>query len=47
MTTIQTVLGLATTWDLELDQLDVKMTFLHGDIDEELYMEQSKGFTQP
>lgn len=46
MNTIRVVLGLATVWDLELDQLDVKTTFLHGDVDEELYIEQPKGFKQ-
>ena len=44
MTTIQVVLGLVAIWDLELEKLDVKMTFLHGDINEELYM--AKGFVQ-
>ena len=46
MTTIRAVLGLVAIWDLELEQLDVKMTFLHGDINEELYMEQPEGFVQ-
>jgi ATP-binding cassette subfamily B (MDR/TAP) protein 1 len=44
MQTIRLVLGMAATWDLELEKLDVKTTFLHGDIDEELYMEQPEGF---
>ena len=44
MQTIRLVLGMATAWDLELEQLDVKTTFLHGDIEEELYMEQPDGF---
>lgn len=39
MTTIRTVLGLAIAWDLQLEQLDVKTAFLHGDVEEELYME--------
>ena len=30
--------------NLELGQLDVKTTFLHGDLDEEIFMEQPEGF---
>lgn len=46
MTTIQIVLGVAAVWDLELEQLDVKTAFLHGDVEEELYMEQPQGFVK-
>ena len=30
--------------DLELHQMDVKTTFLNGDLEEEIYMDQSVGF---
>lgn len=44
MSSIRVVLGLAATMNLELEQLDVKTAFLHGDLDEEIYMEQPEGF---
>jgi len=36
--------ALATQCDYELDQLDVKTAFLHGDLEEEIYMTQQLGF---
>ncbi|KAL6327669.1 hypothetical protein AAG906_022232 [Vitis piasezkii] len=38
------VQGKAAHKDLELDQLDVKTTFLHGELDELIYMQPLKGF---
>ncbi|KAL0364111.1 UNVERIFIED_CONTAM: Retrovirus-related Pol polyprotein from transposon TNT 1-94 [Sesamum angustifolium] len=32
---------------LALEQMDAKITFLHGDLEEQTYMEQPNGFTQP
>ena len=43
---IRIVLALVSLLDLELQQLDVKTAFLHGDFDEEIYMEQPEGFVQ-
>ena len=37
-------LGLATRLNLEVEQLDVKTAFLHGDLEEEIYMQQPEGF---
>ena len=44
MTSIRTILTLMATKDFHLEQLDVKTTFLHGDLDEEIYMAQPQGF---
>ena len=44
MTTILAILGLVAAYDLELEQLDVKMTFFHGDLNQEIYMMQPEGF---
>ena len=30
--------------DLELEQMDVTIAFLHGSLEEDLYVEQPKGF---
>ncbi|KAL9249238.1 Retrovirus-related Pol polyprotein from transposon TNT 1-94-like protein [Drosera capensis] len=44
MTSIRAVLGLVAGLDLELELLDVKTAFLHGDLEEEIYMVQPEGF---
>ncbi|CAL9003905.1 unnamed protein product [Prunus brigantina] len=44
MSSIRVVLGLAASLSLEMEQLDVKTTFLHGDLEEEIYMKQPEGF---
>ena len=44
MPSIRVVLGLTTSLDLEIEQMDVKTVFLHGDLDKEIYMEQAEGF---
>ena len=44
MCSIRVILGLVASMNLELEQLDVKTTFLYGDLDEEIFMEQPKGF---
>ena len=45
MTTLRLLLGVVAIEDLELEQLDVKTTFLHGDLDEDIYMSQPVGFS--
>jgi hypothetical protein len=44
MSSIRVVLSLAASLDLEIEQMDVKTAFLHGDLEEEIYMEQPEGF---
>ena len=44
MSSIRVILRLVASLDLELEQMDVKTSFLHGDLDEEIYMVQPKGF---
>ena len=43
-TSIRFLSSLVATFDLEVEQMDVKTTFLHGDLDEEIYMKQLEGF---
>jgi hypothetical protein len=45
MSSIRVVLSLAASLDLEIEQMDVKTAFLHGDLEEEIYMEQPKDFS--
>jgi hypothetical protein len=44
LTTIRVLLSLAASHGLFVHQMDVKTTFLNGELDEEIYMEQSVGF---
>ncbi|GMP36216.1 hypothetical protein CsSME_00008418 [Camellia sinensis var. sinensis] len=43
-TSIRILLALVAQFDLELAQLDVKTAFLHGDLEDEIYMSQPDGF---
>ena len=45
LTSIRFLLSLYTTFDLEVEKMHVKTKFLHGDIDDEIYMKQPEGFT--
>jgi hypothetical protein len=46
MNSIRLVLALATSHKWEVHQMDVKSAFLHGDLKEEIYMEQPPGYVQ-
>jgi len=43
---IRIILGLINQYDLELEQLDVKIVFLHGNLKETIYMNQPEGFEE-
>ncbi|GJT77290.1 zinc finger, CCHC-type containing protein [Tanacetum coccineum] len=47
ITTIRLLLALAAIHNLVIHQIDVKTTFLNGDLDEEVYMKQLEGFIMP
>ncbi|GKB70377.1 retrovirus-related pol polyprotein from transposon TNT 1-94, partial [Tanacetum coccineum] len=44
MTTIRLVLSIIAAENLHLEQSNVKTAFLHGDLDEDIYMTQPEGF---
>jgi hypothetical protein len=46
MNSIRLVQALAASHKWEVHQMDVKSTFLHGDLQEEIYMEQPPGYVQ-
>ncbi|GJY31823.1 retrotransposon protein, putative, ty1-copia subclass [Tanacetum coccineum] len=45
-TSIRVILALTACKDYELEQLDVKTAFLHGNLEEVIYMRQSSGYEQ-
>eukprot|EP00253_Pinus_taeda_P004939 PITA_04939 len=41
---IRLLLSVVAAFDFEVEQMDVKTTFLHEDLEEEIYMKQPEGF---
>eukprot|EP00253_Pinus_taeda_P014841 PITA_14841 len=41
---IRLLLSVFVAFDFEVEHMDVKTTFLHGDLEEEIYMKQPEGF---
>jgi hypothetical protein len=44
ISSIRTLIYLASIYNLKIHQMDVKIIFLNSYLDEEIYMEQSEGF---
>ena len=44
VTSIRLLVSVAAAFDFEVEQMDVKTTFLHGDLEEKIYMKQLEGF---
>ena len=44
ISTIRSVLSIVVVENLHLEQLDVKIAFLHGDLEEDIYMQQPEGY---
>ena len=44
---IRAILSMVAHFDMELQQMDVKAAFLHGFLDEVIYMDQPEGYVDP
>jgi hypothetical protein len=43
-TSIRELMSLVATFDLEIEKIDVNTAFLHGELEEEIYMKWHEGF---
>ena len=46
-TSLRTLLALVVVKNMHLEQMDVKTTFLHGDLNEMIVMKQPEGYVDP
>jgi hypothetical protein len=44
LTSIRFILSIVVAFDLEVEQMDVKTAFLHGNLEKKIYMKQPEGF---
>ncbi|KAK4384379.1 Retrovirus-related Pol polyprotein from transposon TNT 1-94 [Sesamum angolense] len=44
LTTIRVLIALVSVYNLSIHQMDVKIAFLYGELEEEIYMDQPEGF---
>ena len=44
VTSIRLLLSVSAAFDFEVGKTDVETTFLHGDLEEEIYMKKPEGF---
>jgi hypothetical protein len=44
LTSIIFLLSIATAFDFEVEHMDLKTTFLHGDLGDKIYMKQPEGY---
>ena len=47
VTPIKLLIAIAAVRDLEIHQIDVKIAFMNGDLEEKIYMKQPQGFVVP
>ena len=47
ITSIRLLIVITAIFDLKIHQMDVKTAFLNGVLEEEIYMDQPKGFVEP
>ena len=44
---LHTILAIAAEHDLEVHQMDIKCTYLNGELEQEIFMELPPGFDAP